>query len=359
MDITKIYSKRISVLKCGVLILLSLACLIWLNIANAATVLQYHHVSESMPRETSVTPAEFKSHMQMLADSGRQVVSLQRLLALLRTNQPIPEDWTAITFDDGFRNIIEQADPVLKAHGFAYAIFVNPGTIDLNLPSMLDWEQLRKLKSEGVLIGNHSMSHHYLVREPYRGKKDAAIQDILAAQKRLEQEKVSTEKVFAYPYGEFDKGLMVQLEKYQFISFGQHSGAIGLNSHRQRLPRYPASGRYANTESVQQKLFTQAFDLDYDAIPDMVSKEELPMLTLLFKDIKFEKQQLRCFSGSEIIEDIVWLSEKKVSIRAKQPWSTARHRYNCTAPIPNQKQTRYYWFSQPWLSELKPPLKPE
>jgi poly-beta-1,6-N-acetyl-D-glucosamine N-deacetylase len=359
MDIKNIIDKLASARKVGLLIALCVTYMVMHNVVHGATVLQYHHVSESTPRDTSVTPAEFRDHMQMLAQSGRQVVSLQKLTQLLRENKPIPENWTAITFDDGYRNIIEQADPILKAHGFPYTIFVNPGTVDLGLPSMLDWAQLRKLKSEGVLIGNHSMTHQYLVRTPYRDQSYAAINDILTAQKRLEQEKVSTEKVFAYPYGEFDKALMLQLAQHHFISFGQHSGAIGLNSHRQRLPRYPASGRYANTESLQQKLYTQAFDLDYDATPDMVSTKERPVLTMVFKDIKFAKQQFRCFSGSEVIEDIEWISENKVAVRAKQPWSTARHRYNCTAPIPNQKQTRYYWFSQPWLSELKPPLKPE
>jgi poly-beta-1,6-N-acetyl-D-glucosamine N-deacetylase len=359
MDLVSKRKVHIKALKCLCVKTISLALVCAFNMANAATVLQYHHVSENTPRETSVTPTEFREHMQMLADSGRKIVSLQKLIALLRANKPIPDDWTAITFDDGFRNIIEQADPILKKHRFPYTIFVNPGTVALGLPSMLDWEQLRLLKAQGVFIANHSMSHQYLVRVPYRDQKDTAINDILAAQKRLEQERLFTDRVFAYPYGEFDKALMAQLEQHQFISFGQHSGAISQNSHRQRLPRYPASGRYANAEALLQKLWTSAFSLNYESVPDMLSMAELPVLTLVFKDIQFNKQQFRCFSGAEIMEKIEWVSDNQVTIQAKQPWSSDRHRYNCTAPISNQKQTRYYWFSQPWLSTIKPPNKPE
>src|SRR5690606_39813349 len=36
--------------------------------AQAAVVLQYHHVSESTPASTSITPALFKQHMDYLAE---------------------------------------------------------------------------------------------------------------------------------------------------------------------------------------------------------------------------------------------------------------------------------------------------
>ena len=52
--------------------------------AQAAIILQYHHVATDTPRSTSVTPAEFRQQMQHLKDLGYHLLEPPSNVADLR-----------------------------------------------------------------------------------------------------------------------------------------------------------------------------------------------------------------------------------------------------------------------------------
>lgn len=66
----------------------------------------------------SVIPALFERQMQYLASSGTPVVPL-------RTIRQNPGS-AAPTFDDGYRNFVTAAWPVLRRFGFSATVFVVP-----------------------------------------------------------------------------------------------------------------------------------------------------------------------------------------------------------------------------------------
>ena len=57
--------------------------------ADNAVILMYHHVSDSMPASTSVTPEVFEQHLQYLAD-GYNVISLEQAIGQLKNEKPLP-----------------------------------------------------------------------------------------------------------------------------------------------------------------------------------------------------------------------------------------------------------------------------
>ncbi len=57
--------------------------------SHAAIILQYHHVSTQTPRSTSVTPEEFRTHLQYLKDHQYQVIGLDTLLDQLQQGKEL------------------------------------------------------------------------------------------------------------------------------------------------------------------------------------------------------------------------------------------------------------------------------
>ena len=97
---------------------------------GSAKILLYHHVSEATPKSTSVTPAVFDSHLDLLEREGFEVVPLARIVDSLLGGGELDSRWVAITFDDAFASVGTEAAPRLEARGWPYTVFVSTGFID-------------------------------------------------------------------------------------------------------------------------------------------------------------------------------------------------------------------------------------
>ena len=113
--------------------------------AHGAVILQYHHVSETLPAVTSVSSETFTKHMQYLKDQQFNVIPLNELISQLQAGQELADKTVAITFDDGYKNNYEQAAPILEKFGYPYTIFVNPELIDSGKSYVMTWQQLKEL----------------------------------------------------------------------------------------------------------------------------------------------------------------------------------------------------------------------
>jgi peptidoglycan/xylan/chitin deacetylase (PgdA/CDA1 family) len=79
-------------------------------------------------------------------------------------------------------------------------------------PSVLGWEELRRLAAEGAAIGSHSRTHPLLDKVA----RAEASREILDSLGDLERELGPTPRVFAYPGGGFDGGVATILEEEGF-----------------------------------------------------------------------------------------------------------------------------------------------
>ncbi len=176
--------------------------------AQRVPVLLYHAVTDDPRpwiREFSVGPAAFAEQMRLVAESGRQVVTISQLVERRRRDLSTGRE-VVVTFDDGFADFAQGALPVLDSHGFVSTLYLTTGalcggdreaTSDLLETPMLAWPQLPQLEASGVEIGAHAMTHLPL--------------DVLAtsvARREIEGSKAALEKqlghavtTFAYPHG--------------------------------------------------------------------------------------------------------------------------------------------------------------
>lgn len=332
------------------LVLITLICLSVR--AHAAVILQYHHVSETLPAVTSVSANTFTKHLSYLKEHNFNVIALNELISAIQQGKTLPEKAVAITFDDGYNNNYEQAAPILEKFGYPYTIFVNPTLIDEGKGYVMGWDKLKELASKGALIANHTAQHDYLhikLKDESDAQWQARIkQDILRSQQRIKEEIGHDYKYLAYPYGEFNNKLQALVEELGFIGIGQHSGAVNKNANFTRLPRFPASGFYSKLDTLITKLNSRAFSIKTLDYQDSVTSQNPPTLSIEFEMGDFHKSQFACYVSSVGQAKLTWINDTTVKIDSPKALNKGRSRFNCTAPSIEHPGS-YYWFSQPWV----------
>lgn len=314
---------------------------------NSATILVYHHVSTTTPPSTSISPQKLEEHAEYLAQH-HNVISLPELVQSIRNSKPLPEKAVAITFDDGFKNILQNGHPILKQYNFPYTVFINP--FDVGQGNKLDWEEMRKMTTEGVTFANHFWDHRHLLDKTDYANDQEWLADterlILKAQTQIESNLEQSIRYLAYPFGEYDAAIAKQLRKLNFVGFAQHSGAVGRYTDWQAVPRFPAAGIYSNINSLKVKMASLNMPVIENS-QGQVAFSKVPAsidytLTLNTEDLR--TSQVNCFYKGKIIEIERATDSIRVNLDEKPP--VGRSRVNCTAPSKSQKG-RFYWHSQP------------
>lgn len=315
-----------------------------------AAILLYHHVSSSTPASTSISPEAFKSHMEYL-DAHHTVVSLQDVVSAIQHNSTLPENAVAITFDDGYANILDNAHPILADLGFPYTVFINPDEIGVG-PKQLTWEQVIAMHNDGVVFANHTLDHlHMLNGEQAMGERawlEKVWQNVESAEKKIEDKLDISLKYLAYPFGEYNTALANKLKAEGYIGFGQHSGDVGPSSDMQALPRFPAAGPYANLATLKTKLNSLAMPVTQSSHKDprMTTRNLSSPISLTIDSDDVRLTQVNCFFGGDPIETS--LEENVLTFTLDETLPVGRSRVNCTAPS-NAQSGRYYWYSTPFF----------
>jgi Predicted xylanase/chitin deacetylase len=87
-------------------------------------VLMYHKVNDIPENPTTIPVGMFDDQLAELRELGYQVVDLDAVLDHYTVGAPLPDRAVLITFDDGYRDTLENAMPVLQKHGHKAVIFV-------------------------------------------------------------------------------------------------------------------------------------------------------------------------------------------------------------------------------------------
>jgi peptidoglycan/xylan/chitin deacetylase (PgdA/CDA1 family) len=325
------------------------------EISPQVVVLQYHHVATNTPAITSVTPDTFRQHMQYLSEH-HSVISLQTALDAIQQNKPIPKNAVAITFDDGYTNILENAHPILQDFDFPYTIFINPQSIS-SQSDQLTWDEVISMQPLAD-FANHTLDHIHLL-ERINNETEAqwlnrVMNNILQAELILKQKLGYSHRWLAYPFGEFNQALQSALLDADFIGFGQQSGVVSTHSNYGALPRFPSSGRYANLETLKVKMKSIAMPIE--AVSPSQNEQALGAeleeleLKLLMPNEDLRLEAMACFFAGERI--IPQIDGSSATIELNHTFKPGRTRVNCTAPSRSQSG-RFYWNSVPFFTPTK------
>ncbi|HWI60441.1 MAG TPA: polysaccharide deacetylase family protein [Symbiobacteriaceae bacterium] len=167
---------------------------------TGARILTYHSVRPdgTGPRSSYIDPTNFAAQISWLVQAGYQVVPLSALADRLAAGEPVPANWTCITFDDGYADNYVHAFPVLKAHGVPATIFLVTGAINRD-PLFLTSRQMEEMRVHGIDFGAHTVDHVSLSSLPI----DEAHGQVVGSKQQLEQLTGAPGEHFCYPFGHF------------------------------------------------------------------------------------------------------------------------------------------------------------
>lgn len=177
--------------------------------AARVPVLLYHSVAEHVdPRfaEWAVSPEQFAAQMRVIAESGRDALTVSAYRERVAWGALLPRRTVVITFDDGFADFHDAAWPVLRAHGLAATVYITTGCVGYTSDwlaavgegarPMMGWGQIAALAADGIECGAHGERHLELDTLPGRiGRAE------IERSRDALSEVIGTVRSFAYPHG--------------------------------------------------------------------------------------------------------------------------------------------------------------
>lgn len=215
-------------------------------------VLMYHKVNDLWPNPTTVPTEVFAGQMEHLGRLGYTPVSLEAVRDHYADGVPLPPRAVLITFDDGYRDNLVNALPILRRHGYPAVVFVPIGFLDDGRPlpheeplrglgvrnDTVGWDELAELEAGGIRVESHGISHRPLTElDPAEATREIALSKL-----RLEERLGHEVAAFAFVKGSLadfrpEHASLVQQAGYE-LAFTSVSGANGPSTDRFRLRRY-------------------------------------------------------------------------------------------------------------------------
>jgi peptidoglycan/xylan/chitin deacetylase (PgdA/CDA1 family) len=167
-------------------------------------ILGYHRISDD-PGVLSVRPERFRAQLHIALESGATPIRLDAALDLLAA--PVDDRYFCVTFDDGYRDNLENALPVLRELVIPGTIYVPTRIVDgsasytwfrRQAPPALTWDELRAIVAEGLVDAqSHTRTHPWLPRVV----DEQAREEIAGSAADLEQQLGYRPTSFCYPAG--------------------------------------------------------------------------------------------------------------------------------------------------------------
>ena len=137
------------------------------------SVLGYHSVSDE-GAQTSVSRENFERQIKFLKNKNYYFASLGEIADYIKGSRDLPQKTVALTFDDGYQSVFDNALPVLSQHKIPATVFMVSGAEEAmptgqtsiknfgNDLTLLNSEQILKMKEAGIKFEGHSKTHRML-----------------------------------------------------------------------------------------------------------------------------------------------------------------------------------------------------
>lgn len=177
-------------------------------------ILMYHYIEPwpvnagEIRKNLTVQPEDFAVQIRYLHDHGYVTVSLYDLLYALTLGWPLPPKAVVITFDDGYRALMQYAAPVMQPYGYTGTVFVITELMDREFERYLTWPQAESLYAQGWKIEPHTKTHDELAGQ----SRDFQLYQMLGSMQTIEAHIGVMPRFFNYPFGKYD-GVTLQLDR--------------------------------------------------------------------------------------------------------------------------------------------------
>ena len=207
------------------------------NNVNAIRILQYHSIADNFKKGDKMqmtTPRHlFEKQMHYLKNKNYNVLAIEEAIKILNSGKGVKPHTICITFDDGYKDNLKNASPVLKKLNFKATIFITTnfvGKQNTEFGNYLDWQEIKDMKESGIFsFGCHSFSHKNLTL-----LNESTLNTEIKIAKEIMEDKLK-ERInsFAYPFGwfnSFNRNVKDEVKKEGFLY--AFTGIFGVNTRK-------------------------------------------------------------------------------------------------------------------------------
>lgn len=170
---------------------------------NRLRILMYHAIDSHSGDRLAVSPDTFAAQMAYLSKNDFRIVSLEAAVRDLYGGAAQDRS-VVLTFDDGYRDFLTTAMPVLERYQFPATLFLVTKANQAQWRSngstrpFLSLKEIKEIKSRGFSFGSHTVTHRDLT-----SLNDETLTLELADSRAAIAEFGETFIPFAYPGGTF------------------------------------------------------------------------------------------------------------------------------------------------------------
>ncbi len=145
----------------------------------------------------------FLSQLNYMKSMG-DFLSPNEATALLEPGHRLTGRYFCVTFDDGLRDAVRYAVPILNERSIPSAFFVVPAWISAASDAQplgakyISWDECRQMAQSGVTVGSHSRSHRRFSALDDRQASD----ELTMSKSQIEEELGQSCEHFACPWGQ-------------------------------------------------------------------------------------------------------------------------------------------------------------
>lgn len=179
------------------------------------------------------TVTQFRKYCRHLVSEGYQSWTLSDVCL---GRDAMAAKAVALTFDDGYRSLLDMGVPLLETLRMPAGLFLSGGLVGRG-PKYATWAEVRQLVGSGlVTIGSHGVNHRDLT-----AASDRELAYEVNASRELLQERIGTAvATFAYPYGRFDRRVRAAVQRAGYTrAFTTKPGTVHGGTDPWLTPRVP------------------------------------------------------------------------------------------------------------------------
>lgn len=233
---------------------------------NKLPILAFHSI-DSTGSTISICPTLFRGVLENLQAKGHHAVLLSDVVEWIQGKKQLPERSVALTFDDGFHSVYEQAFPLLEDFGFSATLFLTtkycgkhndwPSQVH-GIPKfpMLNWPQLTEMSRQVFEVQAHTKTHPYLSRT----NTESMLGELVDSKNEIQDRLGKAVKFFAYPYGDYNSKVLEVTRQCFDGACSTELGFVTSNSNKHLLERIDM---YYFSTNLSTKLFDSFLQQPY------------------------------------------------------------------------------------------------
>lgn len=188
---------------------------------RAVPILMYHKIGAVANNAWWVPTGVFERQLRDLRNQGYSTVLPDDIVNHRKAGKRLPHRSVMITFDDGYRDSLAIAEPLLKKYGFRAVVYLITDTV-AETPAtrrqyegvdVLTWPEIKAMQKRGTFVfGGHGHRHQNLaaVDDPYPDIRECRLQ--------LRRHDIRQPFSFCYPHGQYNARTIEAVKRAGFRS---------------------------------------------------------------------------------------------------------------------------------------------